>query len=291
MKRKNKNTKNHMSKKRKILISSGIALLVISIGICLYFPISTAIQNHNIAVQKEELSKNLDSCLSKAHGISSVFSEQYEAMIECYEKYHVDGYQNRIAALKNDMAIQKRTECLDKAWDELDIIDSDKANVQTVTDAITVLQRYNANYESQISCYKDYGDDEFEDKINELTQQIAKNNDAISAVSSNPGSYYTQMPEIDYQSNHNFHAPSIETSPALTTPTCDEYRNQYYANYQNSVTQTQTRYNSAISSASMQCGGQGGCPAVTELKRQLEAELNQLRATYESNMSAVGCAP
>lgn len=176
------------------------------------------------------------------------------------------------------------------------------------------------NYEMQISCYKRYGGSDYLDRILDIKQKQAEaNGEALSPQESTSNSepQETQQPETPtYTDNTPTYTPSQPSpteytpyepteqptyyQPAPTTPTapdptptltCDDYRSKYYSEYQTKVLETQTSYNQSISSASMSCSGHGGCPAVTNLKRQLESELATLEAEYANNMASVGCAP
>jgi hypothetical protein len=130
-----------------------------------------------------------------------------------------------------------------------------------------------------------------------LEQKIADNKNRIAVGQSYLGSgqyepsYSTQNNEPT--TSHNYEVPTPQETPSTPSASCDDYRNRYYTNYQNEVTQTQNRYYQAMESASLQCAsrGQSSCPQSSSLGQQLELELAQLRATYESNMTSVGCTP
>lgn len=165
------------------------------------------------------------------------------------------------------------------------------------------------DYDMQISCYKRYGGSDMNDRITDLEIEKRKANGESTTSTDEPTNQSEPTPNVPTGDTGGYSAPSQssqyqpteqptytpsapEPAPApAPAPSCDDYRNKYYSEYQAKVAQTQTSYNSQISSASMQCSGHGGCPAVTSLKRQLESELAALESEYNSNMTSVGCTP
>ena len=101
---------------------------------------------------------------------------------------------------------------------------------------------------------------------------------------------YTTPTSDQPQTPAQYDVPNVEPTPTYT-PSCSEYHQKYYSEYTSKSSSIRSSYNNKISSASMSCNGQGGCPAVTNLKRQLDQEIATIKSQYKSNMTSVGCDP
>lgn len=101
---------------------------------------------------------------------------------------------------------------------------------------------------------------------------------------------YTAPEPTQTPTTPQYNVPNVEPTPTYT-PSCSEYHQKYYSEYTSKSSSIRSSYNNMISSASMSCNGQGGCPAVANLKRQLDQEIATIKTQYKSNMTSVGCDP
>ena len=101
---------------------------------------------------------------------------------------------------------------------------------------------------------------------------------------------YTTPEPTQTPTTPQYNVPNVEPTPTYT-PSCAEYHKKYYSEYTSKSSSIRSSYNNMISSASMSCNGQSGCPAVTNLKRQLDQEIATIKTQYKSNMTSVGCDP
>lgn len=102
---------------------------------------------------------------------------------------------------------------------------------------------------------------------------------------------YTTPPETPSNATPTAPTYNVPDYTPTYTPSCSEYHQKYYSEYTSKSSSIRSSYNNKISSASMSCTGQGGCPAVTNLKRQLDQEIATIKTQYKSNMTSVGCDP
>jgi hypothetical protein len=99
---------------------------------------------------------------------------------------------------------------------------------------------------------------------------------------------YTTPESTPTQPQYN--APSQDPTPTYT-PTCSDYHAQYYSEFNTRLHEINSKYTSAINSAAASCGSFGGCPQKTSLEQQWASEAAQLKNSYKTSMSNVGCDP
>jgi hypothetical protein len=104
---------------------------------------------------------------------------------------------------------------------------------------------------------------------------------------------YTTPPETP--SNTTPTTPTYNVPDYIPAPTpaktCSNYHAEYYAEYQNQLHSTNTHYTNAINNAAASCKSFGGCPQKTSLEQQWVSDVAQLKNSYRTNMSNVGCNP
>ena len=109
-----------------------------------------------------------------------------------------------------------------------------------------------------------------------------------------PSTYTPSDTPTTTPSTPTYNVPDYTPTPA-PTPTCADYHSKYYSEYQTQLSSTNSHYNSAISDASISCAGNGGsfggCSQITNLERQWQAAVAQIKNSYKTNMSNVGCDP
>lgn len=109
-----------------------------------------------------------------------------------------------------------------------------------------------------------------------------------------PSTYTPSDTSTTTPSTPTYNVPDYTPTPA-PTPTCADYHSKYYSEYQTQLSSTNSHYNSAISDASISCAGNGGsfggCSQITNLERQWQAAVAQIKNSYKTNMSNVGCDP
>lgn len=289
-----KKTKTKKSTENKAMLWLGIVCLIAAIiVVCVLVVIKIKKQQeYEAEQQKAEIERQLNACLDETE------YPEFEKQLQCYDKYGSEGHEDRISILEERLASQRLSNCLNKAIADYAVTDEERNMYYgNVSKMIELLSRTNDGYTAQIACYNNYGDSEYSGKKAELEQKIADNNNRIAVGQSylNSGQYNPSYWEQNVEpiTSQDYGAPTPQETPSTPSMSCDDYRNRYYTKYQNEVTQAQSKYHQAIEDASLQCAsrGQSSCPQSSSLGNQLELELAQLRADYESNMASVGCNP
>lgn len=242
-------------KKNKTLLWVIITICAILIGVGLYFPISTAINNKTkpaVPVSKTEAQNN-NKIPEPAEKDPTVVL--YECLSDADEKYRVSDEDINASYSDNNILIANLTKIAQ--W-----------------------------YEAQANCYEN-AEGDYSDKISELRTKKAEVEATLNSIA---GANNYSVPE-DPPSNNYYVPTPTEDIPTTPEISCDDYHAQYYADYSSEVASINSYYNSAITNAHNSCGSFGGCPAASNLERDKNYALRQARLTYKSNMQAVGCDP
>lgn len=189
---------NKKNKKSRIILSILICILLIVGAIIAAIIIPKKIEENRV----KELNKNLNSCLSSGYkniypdsdadinliksnifkepntGLEGFYgevmstelaSEKYEMAISCYDKFHVEGYQEKIDKLATLKKSADLSICVDNAQKNSIISDEERESAENnIAKAIALLTRLSNGYQEQIDCYEKYDLKDSESKTSEL---------------------------------------------------------------------------------------------------------------------------